>query len=95
MYAFKTIHQLCQDMAFGPVIGQVYLWGQIVEHTRGYRAEFAYPKALITTYEADAALLREKWNVEVEVGNVQNIYEQTKRSIMRKLEAEYLKERGE
>jgi hypothetical protein len=24
----------------------VYLWGRVVEHERGWRAEFAYPKAL-------------------------------------------------
>lgn len=26
------------------IIGQVNLWGTIVEHTKGYRAQFAYPK---------------------------------------------------
>ena len=26
--------------------GEVYLWGKIVEHEFGYRAEFAYPKKL-------------------------------------------------
>lgn len=29
-------------------IGEVFLWGTVVEHTNGYRAEFAYPKRLIT-----------------------------------------------
>jgi hypothetical protein len=28
------------------VIGEVALWGRIVEHTHGWRAAFAYPKAL-------------------------------------------------
>ena len=28
------------------VHGEVYLWGKVVEHERGWRAQFAYPKAL-------------------------------------------------
>lgn len=28
------------------VLGQVYLWGLIVEHELGYRAQYAYPKCL-------------------------------------------------
>ena len=27
-------------------IGEVYLWGLIIEHEKGYRAEYAYPKCL-------------------------------------------------
>jgi hypothetical protein len=29
------------------VCGEVYLWGAVVEHTLGWRAQFAYPKDLI------------------------------------------------
>lgn len=32
------------DPAF--VVGEVYLWGRVIEATNGYRAEFAYPKRL-------------------------------------------------
>lgn len=28
------------------VHGEVYLWGRVVEHERGWRAEFAYPKSM-------------------------------------------------
>ena len=28
------------------VHGEVYLWGKVVEHERGWRAQFAYPKTL-------------------------------------------------
>jgi len=28
------------------VVGEVYLWGKVIEHEDGYRAEFAYPKEL-------------------------------------------------
>jgi hypothetical protein len=27
--------------------GEVYLWGEVVEHQLGYRAQFAYPKSLV------------------------------------------------
>jgi len=27
--------------------GEVYLWGKVVEHQLGYRAQFAYPKSLV------------------------------------------------
>ena len=33
------------------VIGQVYLWGRVIEHERGYRAQYAYPKCLVWTEE--------------------------------------------
>jgi hypothetical protein len=28
------------------VVGEVYLWGEVVQAERGYRAQYAYPKAL-------------------------------------------------
>lgn len=35
-----------------PVIGEVELWGKCLEHTLGWRAEFAYPKRLYCPEEA-------------------------------------------
>jgi hypothetical protein len=35
----------CGYKSFG-VHGEVYLWGKVVEHERGWRAQFAYPKTL-------------------------------------------------
>jgi hypothetical protein len=32
--------------------GEVYLWGKVVEHENGYRAQFAYPKRLWVTKPA-------------------------------------------
>lgn len=48
VYAAKTLERLqqCSYGRFG-VYGEVYLWGTVVEHERGWRAEFAYPKAFI------------------------------------------------
>jgi len=47
VYAARTIDHLhkCGYGKFG-VHGEVHLWGRVVEHERGWRAEFAYPKAL-------------------------------------------------
>jgi hypothetical protein len=47
-YAAKTVEHIykCGYGRFG-VQGEVYLWGRVVEHERGWRAEFAYPKTLI------------------------------------------------
>lgn len=32
-------------------IGRVYLWGKIIEHTDGYRAQYAYPKQILLPEE--------------------------------------------
>ena len=47
IYAAKTIEHLhqCGYKKFG-VCGEVHLWGKVVEHERGWRAQFAYPKTL-------------------------------------------------
>ncbi len=31
------------------IVGQVWLWGRVLECEHGFRAEFAYPKALVNT----------------------------------------------
>jgi preprotein translocase subunit YajC len=48
IYAAKTTEHLrqCGYRRFG-VYGEVSLWGTVVEHERGWRAQFAYPKALV------------------------------------------------
>lgn len=45
VYAAKAIEHLhrCGYKQFG-VHGEVYLWGVVVEHERGWRAQYAYPK---------------------------------------------------
>lgn len=47
VYAARTMEHLnqCGYQKFG-VHGEVYLWGKVVEHERGWRAQFAYPKTL-------------------------------------------------
>jgi hypothetical protein len=48
IYAARTIEHLhqCGYGKFG-VRGEVFLWGRVVEHERGWRAEFAYPKTFL------------------------------------------------
>jgi preprotein translocase subunit YajC len=47
VYAARTMEHLrqCGYRKLG-VHGEVYLWGTLVEHERGWRAQFAYPKVL-------------------------------------------------
>ena len=47
IYAAKNSQHLRQiGYADGSVCGEVYLWGIVVEHKLGWRAQFAYPKSL-------------------------------------------------
>ena len=47
VYAAKNIEQLRQLGYSGyGACGEVHLWGTVVEHTLGWRAQFAYPKHL-------------------------------------------------
>ena len=47
VYAAKDSEHLC-DMGYQRygICGEVYLWGRLVEHELGWRAQFAYPKTL-------------------------------------------------
>lgn len=53
IYAAKDVQHLIETgyMAYGQVHGEVYLWGKIYEHTLGYRAQYAYPKAFVLPYD--------------------------------------------
>jgi len=74
-YAFKTLPYLVEWLEHREpniVIGEVYLWGKIVDCQYGYRAQSAYPKLFYSTsYESKNAynnsifVLRE-FNVPVE-----------------------------
>jgi preprotein translocase subunit YajC len=47
IYAAKDSEHLRQiGYADGGICGEVYLWGTVVEHKLGWRAQFAYPKSL-------------------------------------------------
>ena len=56
------------------VFGQVYLWGEIVRGTKGYRAQYAYPKALHLAHRdwPYAQPLRDAYQVPVRLHNPYN-----------------------
>jgi hypothetical protein len=47
IYAAKTFKHLSTLGYAGGIRGEVYLWGRMVEHKHGWRAQFAYPKTII------------------------------------------------
>lgn len=47
IYAHKTAEQLREVHPWTTIAGEVYLWGTVVEHRFGWRAEFAYPKKFL------------------------------------------------
>ncbi len=49
IYAARTLEELRSQMLLGlgiAVVGEVLLWGKVIPGSRGYRAQFAYPKHL-------------------------------------------------
>lgn len=66
LWAFKD---RSQAEALGcPVYGEVHLWGVVVECSRGFRAEYAYPKRLFMAKDdARADVVREAYGVPVEL----------------------------
>jgi hypothetical protein len=57
VYAAKNYRHLQKiaPIEYG-VHGEVYLWGKVVEHHLGYRAQFAYPKSLVLPSNIDPRL---------------------------------------
>jgi hypothetical protein len=49
IYAARTLEELRSQMLLGlgiAVVGEVLLWGKVIPGSRGYRAQYAYPKHL-------------------------------------------------
>jgi hypothetical protein len=46
LHAMKEPARLARGSRHAGVIGRVAMWGRVLEHTRGWRAEFAYPSRL-------------------------------------------------
>lgn len=61
VYAHKDVDKIWEYYDPGErgrtVAGAVNLWGTVIEHDAGYRAEFAYPKELWMPDDADPALI--------------------------------------
>lgn len=74
LYAFRTRElaerALAAEMRPVPcVLGQVSLWGRVVEHREGWRAQFGYPYELLVVTGDDtlARELRSTYAVDVDV----------------------------
>jgi len=53
IYAAKSFDRLRDQGYLGRGIrGEVYLWGKVIEHRSGWRAQFAYPKTLVLSPES-------------------------------------------
>jgi hypothetical protein len=74
-YAFKTLPYLVEWLEHREpniVIGEVYLWGKIVDCHYGYRAQYAYPKRFYcNSYEdnyaeTDSIFVLREFNVPIE-----------------------------
>lgn len=46
IHAIKDPGRLARAGRSAAVVGRVAMWGRVIEHTKGYRAEFAYPSRL-------------------------------------------------
>ncbi len=61
IYAAKTLHHFGAGYEQYGIHGEVYLWGAVVEHERGWRAQLAYPKNLFLSPDALPFTLAEIW----------------------------------
>lgn len=70
IYAYKTWHDLASAIEgvngnpFGGVIGQVALWGTVVEHEHGYRATLAYPHRIVWALNCDGAAVAKSYGID-------------------------------
>jgi hypothetical protein len=69
------------------VIGTVNIWGKVIEHETGYRAQYIYPKELIARTPTVAALLEKTYGVPCEVADVHKMLEDMKRAVMERARA--------
>ena len=46
IHAIMDPARLARSGRSAAVVGRVAMWGRVIEHTKGYRAEFAYPSRL-------------------------------------------------
>jgi hypothetical protein len=70
IYAFKSAQDTFTYLDTDSICGSVNLWGTVIEHESGYRAEFAYPKEFWVRKDFDAAMivrLEETYGVPVAI----------------------------
>jgi hypothetical protein len=50
LYAWKHRISLIENQSVAnSLFGEVWLWGKIIEHEKGYRAEYSYPKSFVNS----------------------------------------------
>ena len=73
VYALKNLASVLQMFGYdegGCLFGEVYLWGRVMQHAEGYRAEFAYPKRFFVDSERGPEFimaLEDSYGVPVEI----------------------------
>lgn len=66
VYAYRSEENARANMEKLPrpcMVGTVYLWGEVVIHERGYRAQFAYPKEFLYAQDCDGEQLARIYGV--------------------------------
>lgn len=53
---------LCEEL-LPCVVGRVALWGKVVIHERGYRAQYAYPLDIVYAHDCDGATIARTYGV--------------------------------
>jgi len=76
--------RLQRDVAFG----HISIWGRIIEHEFGFRAQYAYPKELATTDAANAAAISKAYGIKVNTFDVE-AYVRQQLSKLEKLREEF------
>jgi hypothetical protein len=73
IYAFKDPEHLRREIwsvpmrsrvGYSAIIGQVWLWGKLAEHERGWRAQFAYPAQFRWALHCDGTALAATYGIE-------------------------------
>ena len=74
VYALKNLSSVLQMFGYQEgdyhLFGEVYLWGRVMQHAEGYRAEFAYPKRFFVDSERGPEFimaLEDSYGVPVEI----------------------------
>jgi hypothetical protein len=70
IFSFKRVEDARSYLGDGSLLGEVSLWGTVIEHRDGYRAEFGYPKRLFVDSQFDASLilrLEDTYGVPIEI----------------------------
>jgi len=87
VYSYKTLRDLVHYTENGYmyggthlVLGQLWLWGIVIQHQLGYRAEYAYPKQLGVADEATAVRIQALYAIPCEVIDVRATYDTLLRS---------------